>query len=507
MMGDDKSKGFGAKEITYFGSFALLVNNITGAGIVDLPVLFQQAGWLTPTIAVIFMMVLGALSSAMLCEAMASVPGNDRFQGRVELTSLSKILFNKFGYYATQIVLNVSLQAMNMSGIIIAAQTMDWMLLQIFSWNGALEFYPHPGFSSVTSPPTGADSPFDGSIVLSLGFIIVMLLSVPLGIFNLDENMWVQNAAFILTVCIFFMWFGTFFAIGLDFERIPAVGSDQTQVLGQIIFDFAYVITIPSWVNEKRENVSINYSLWSSGIFSALIYISIGLFGGWALTISGDENLLDALTGSTTGGLNTFAVVLSYAFPLIVLLPGIPVYSIIVRYNLIETELCGLKWANFWGVLFPWIVSIPFLTGDGFVNLLNWSSLFINGIVNFIIPMLLFIVMRRMSKLKWYEYEGSVQTHEESARLPIEKEIAAVESDTDEEGELTDRSSIDSTSRDSNKLPTTRYHAFACLYTAWWKSSIGRVLNVAPEYWAWFLTALITQLILVAIVLNIVTAV
>ena len=44
---------------------------------------------------------------------------------------------------------------------------------------------------------------------------------------------------------------------------------------------------------------------------------------------------------------------------MIVLLPGIPIYSIIVRYNLVESNICKPGWANFWGVLFPWLLSIP----------------------------------------------------------------------------------------------------------------------------------------------------
>jgi hypothetical protein len=42
---------------------------------------------------------------------------------------------------------------------------------------------------------------------------------------------------------------------------------------------------------------------------------------------------------------------------------SIPVYSIIIRYNLIESGLCGKHWANVWAVLFPWVFSVPFYTG------------------------------------------------------------------------------------------------------------------------------------------------
>jgi hypothetical protein len=40
-------EGFGAKTIAMFGGFSLLANNITGPGMVQIPLLFQQAGFFT----------------------------------------------------------------------------------------------------------------------------------------------------------------------------------------------------------------------------------------------------------------------------------------------------------------------------------------------------------------------------------------------------------------------------------------------------------------------------
>jgi hypothetical protein len=34
-------------------------------------------------------------------------------------------------------------------------------------------------------------------------------------------------------------------------------------VLGLAIFAFAYVVTIPSWVNEKRHSVNVNKAVWA----------------------------------------------------------------------------------------------------------------------------------------------------------------------------------------------------------------------------------------------------
>lgn len=52
-----------------------------------------------------------------------------------------------------------------------------------------------------------------------------------------------------------------------------------------------------------------------------------------------------------------------YAFPEVVLVSTIPVFSIIVRYNLLDSGLMGRFWANFWAVIFPWFLAIPFYPG------------------------------------------------------------------------------------------------------------------------------------------------
>lgn len=40
----------GEKTITFFGSIVLTVNNVSGPGMLALPIVFQQAGWLMPTV-------------------------------------------------------------------------------------------------------------------------------------------------------------------------------------------------------------------------------------------------------------------------------------------------------------------------------------------------------------------------------------------------------------------------------------------------------------------------
>jgi len=274
---------------------------------------------------------------------------------------------------------------------------MDFTLIGIFKWTGAFEYYPEFRFVDATVPGNGI-SPFSSQDeyhyvgVISLGFLIVLVLTIPMGYFNLDDNIIVQVLAFFGLLIIFVVWFIEFLVVGLDFDRVPVAGPDQTQVLGTIIFNYAFVITIPSWVNEKSENVPINSSIWASTIVSTGIYIVIGLFGGWAFQYTGSQDLLDALTQETSGGWQIVSQISVYAFPIIALLSGIPIISIIVRYNLLENKICGKGWANFWGVLFPWLVAFPLCTGEGIQILINWTSLFVNGLVNFIIPLLLYVM-------------------------------------------------------------------------------------------------------------------
>jgi hypothetical protein len=45
------------------------------------------------------------------------------------------------------------------------------------------------------------------------------------------------------------------------------------------------------------------------------------------------------------------------------------------RYNLLEAEVCGPRMANFLGVILPWLICVPFYTGSGFTNVVNWSDL------------------------------------------------------------------------------------------------------------------------------------
>jgi len=49
-------------------------------------------------------------------------------------------------------------------------------------------------------------------------------------------------------------------------------------------------------------------------------------------------------------------------------------------------------------VVLPWIVVIPFLTGNGLNNILTWGTLFFTSIANFVIPFVVYIQSCRFKK-------------------------------------------------------------------------------------------------------------
>lgn len=51
-------------------------------------------------------------------------------------------------------------------------------------------------------------------------------------------------------------------------------------VVGIAVFAYAYVVTIPSWVNEKKLGVSVNKAVWLPGAAGLVMKLAIGLFGG-----------------------------------------------------------------------------------------------------------------------------------------------------------------------------------------------------------------------------------
>ena len=81
-----------------------------------------------------------------------------------------------------------------------------------------------------------------------------------------------------------------------------------------------------------------------------------------------------------------------YIFPIANLMSSIPVFCILVRYNLLNNGICGRKMANVVSVILPWLLSLFFYAGNLLNYLINWSSAIFFVLLNMSIPLYMYII-------------------------------------------------------------------------------------------------------------------
>eukprot|EP00397_Hematodinium_sp_SG-2012_P037764 GEMP01040976.1.p1 GENE.GEMP01040976.1~~GEMP01040976.1.p1 ORF type:complete len:473 (+),score=50.51 GEMP01040976.1:259-1677(+) len=389
---------FGGKTIGFFGGLCLILNNAIGAGVAAIPLIFVRGGPIIPFIAMVVLGVCGAICAGMMCEAMRHVPGNDHFKGRVEYSKCVEYFMGKTWYRVTVCYLVAALMTMNIAAIIISAQGVDQALVMGRGKTCGLELST---FSWICSSSAGVNSPFT-SAVITQGYLICLSLAIPLGLLNLDDNIVIQIISMFLCMFCIALWL---------YELIPEAegdvkayfkedlsGYNYHDIIGSVMSNFAFVITVPSWCNEKVPSVSVNKTIWLSIVICVLVY---GVLGFLAATvfgerITGSTNFLALMGNHRPGGLT--AITCQF-FPLLTALTGVPVCCIICRYNLLQSKIArSVGVANVIAVAIPWAISIPLQTlgnGSFLQDLLNYGSLLFASICNFVIPFLLYLAYRR----------------------------------------------------------------------------------------------------------------
>lgn len=442
------SSQFGLKEISMFSGVVLLINNITGPGVPQLPNMFAEAGWLAPTICLIAVWIMTTVSSSMYAEAMSNMPGNERFDKRYEYSTIVKYYFGQGWYIASQIGLNGALQSLNIISVIQSAQVMDNAISAIFGKScglsltpfsntcttdpddqGNTQSYTCPGsedvWSCVDTSDIGNGNAWGCHVVLTFGFIVTAAMAIPAGRYNLDDNMIIQRVAFVLTVACWVIWLIAIFTAGTEpQEALPAINTNSQTgsiagVVGNILFNFGFVTTVPSWINEKKDGVPVNRSLWWATTLCVIIYLVIGLPGAYVFAdylqgpvtatcpanvensgFNCPNDLMQLYTQSQTAvwtdsSFLTFVLKSSvYLFPIVAVVSSIPVFSIVIKYNLQENGFSE-KTGFLWGVVFPWAFAFPLLyMPDIMAQFVNFTSLLFVSFTDFIVPFTLYWVLQ-----------------------------------------------------------------------------------------------------------------
>ncbi|KAI7851551.1 hypothetical protein BDC45DRAFT_428038, partial [Circinella umbellata] len=441
----------GIKGIGSFGAVALLVSSMTvslfnifycsiidslcqkGPGLSTIPAMFQQAGWLAPMFVFAAIGLLSTFSALFIIEALSSIRGNENFQAKVEFTTIAQLILGKKYHYFFQLILFLALQAVNIASIILAAQTLDSMLLTLFNGTCGLGISPGRWFC-ISERSVLGNSPFssDDYYIFTFGYLVTAAMVMPLGFFSLVENIYVQIISFIVLSGVLIQWIIAFGQEGLVTERLPVSGPDSSLVLGIVIFNYSYITTIPTLVNDLKPTVSIHRTLAISVIISTIMYIFLGVFGAMAYEMNASSDILSILSSQGT----TASLVTTYLFPICALVTSIPVFTIVIRTNLTRGDICNRPWAIFWSNILPWLVCIPLQTKDYVGMIQNWSSLFFQSTINFILPFILYFASRKYQASVVHDAAPATTTSEKhpphSPLSPFPKAEDPKEEDPDE---------------------------------------------------------------------------
>ncbi|CAG8672973.1 4422_t:CDS:2 [Funneliformis mosseae] len=352
----------GSNGVTSLGGIAILVSAMIGPGLVTTPILFETAGWITPMIMFGLAILLASSSSLLLIEALSSIPGNERFQKKIEYISLFNILIdNRMIRIAIGLILLISIESMIIATIALTSQSFDTMLIRLTGKTCGIGIYPDRGWICVYDLGDFS-SPFGNRLMaFTGGFMITFILVIPMAFCDLSENVKVQIISFVTMLLVVVTWSIACIANGIKPDRIPLIGSDQSLLVGSVLFNYAFITNVPSIVNDMNRDVSIRKVIWLSVGIITLAYISIGVLGAMAFHHELSSNIISEISHSKIR--NIFTDIATFLFPFGGLLASIPVDTIVVRYNLVRSGICNYPMAAFISLIIPWCLVLPFQTG------------------------------------------------------------------------------------------------------------------------------------------------
>ncbi|CAK9002690.1 unnamed protein product [Durusdinium trenchii] len=374
----------GAKSIGLVGGVMLLINNLAGPTIVSMPALAQEAGWFSLFLVQTVVAGFSSLCGLMLIEAMRSIPGNHSFEQTIEFTNLASFYLPHELYVGTMICYHVNSILNLMSLIIQSGQVMDYIMLNIYGCAPGLQLGLQAAY--VCGTQTDSVTPFGDRLVLSSSMLAVALICAPFAVKNLDDNVILQYLAVIGLIVMAVIWIGLLLSEPAFPNPLPIATASQSSLIGTVLFNFAFTSALPSWVNEKKPDVPVGTTFWTTMCFVVVLYSVVGIVGGMAYAPFYDtnENLFSKLNaGGSKVGQATVA-----AYPMLQNVTSIPVLAILIRCNLIQGGLPPAA-ATFIAVALPWLMSIPFYTGSGFDTIAEVGGLATSSVINFIIPLIM----------------------------------------------------------------------------------------------------------------------
>lgn len=231
--------------------------------------------------------------------------------------------------------------------------------------------------------------PFGGEdgIVFSVGYLLVLIIFVPMALMDLKENAAMQVIGFLVLVATSLQFIFLFAREGIHPENLSLWGESWDTLFGVVLFNFALVLAVPAWLYEKEPHVDVPTVIHSSSAMSAVLYILIGILGSMTMP-NVSQNMLESMMSGALG-MNMEISASIFAFFIIGL--GCPLFSVLCRMNLTGSQLVSHRTGNVLAVYLPFSLSWLFYQGDAITELLSWGGIMFTSLVAFILPLLISI--------------------------------------------------------------------------------------------------------------------
>ena len=128
--------------------------------------------------------------------------------------------------------------------------------------------------------PYGNQGPYVGVLSIGYGFMVLALL--PMGLRTISQTIPYQQVSFLLLVVLSLLLICELFNQHRGSYHIhhssSLFGSHYGNLLGVVLYNYAYTVIVPTWLHLKQESVGVNSTIWGAVGFATCIYITFGMY-------------------------------------------------------------------------------------------------------------------------------------------------------------------------------------------------------------------------------------
>jgi len=391
---------------------AIFSNILAGPGILALPAMVQKSGWVLSFLMLVVFTVMTAWISSLLSKALQKMTLQERTSGtsaspRYELADLVRATFGARAFVAFQVVLNAGMLLLCLASIVDAQQAFDLILVKLFGNSFALEFSGTDGLGLVkacSSGDCGSELFMETSFGVTAGYIFVCLLCLPLTFTNFANLMWFQYFVMVVTtlaICIFsvtcFLPSPSPIPPNESWFIPPAFGEDPSLAVSTCFFCFAISFAVPTWWNDNEPDCPATKAINTSMVYTIMMYyLPITVLPAFAFVLP-TESAMDLFTDPDA--VNQVCVFAALGLALIGIMPNIIAYSVAMRDNM-QTLGAWFTFRKcvFLGCICPWLFGWSVSFGAYFQTVVQWTSIGVLGIINFIVPLILVLKLSRIQQ-------------------------------------------------------------------------------------------------------------